>query len=249
MKMEKELMNIVIAGHVDHGKSTVMGRLFADTGNLPEGKLEAIRERCKRESKKFEYAFLLDALKDEQSQGITIDVARAFFSTDKRDYLIIDAPGHIEFLKNMITGAARAEAGLLVIDANEGVMENSKRHGYMLSLLGIRQVIVIVNKMDLVDYDERVYERVVSEYRNFMDKIGVLPLMYIPASATEGINIAVKSDKLPWFHGKTVLEALDSFKKEESVEDLPLRMPIHQVYRFTGDGDVCRQGTAHVQGR
>ena len=130
-------MNIVIVGHVDHGKSTVIGRLLADTDSLPQGKLEQIREMCRRNSKPFEYAFLLDALKDERSQGITIDAARCFFKTAKRDYLIIDAPGHIEFLKNMITGASRAEAALLVIDAHEGVMENSRRHGYMLKMLGI----------------------------------------------------------------------------------------------------------------
>ena len=137
---EKEQMNIVIVGHVDHGKSTVIGRLLADTDSLPEGKLEKIKEKCRRESKTFEYAFLLDALYDEQNQGVTIDSARCFFKTKKREYLIIDAPGHIEFLKNMISGAARAEAALLVIDAEEGVQENSKRHGYMLSMLGIKSV-------------------------------------------------------------------------------------------------------------
>src|SRR5680860_1143428 len=127
-------MHIVIVGHVDHGKSTVIGRLLADTGSLPEGKLEQVKERCRRTSKPFEYAFLLDALKDEQAQGITIDSARVFFRSALRHYLIIDAPGHIEFLKNMVTGAARAEAAPLVIDAQEGVKENSRRHGYMLSL-------------------------------------------------------------------------------------------------------------------
>ncbi|HLU69896.1 MAG TPA: GTP-binding protein, partial [Fibrobacteria bacterium] len=145
-------MDIVIVGHVDHGKSTVIGRLLADTNSLPEGKLEGIREYCARNARPFEFAFLLDALKDEQAQGITIDTARTFFKSDTRDYVIIDAPGHIEFLKNMVTGAARAEAAVLVIDAKEGVQENSKRHGYLLSMLGIKQIVVAVNKMDLVDY-------------------------------------------------------------------------------------------------
>ena len=158
---QRQQMNIVFTGHVDHGKSTVVGRLLADTGSLPEGKLEQIRRDCERNSKPFEYAFLLDALKDEQSQGITIDAARVFFQSDKRDYIIIDAPGHIEFLKNMITGAARAEAAFLVIDADEGIQENSRRHGYLLAMLGIRQVCVIVNKMDLVDYSQTVYNRIV----------------------------------------------------------------------------------------
>ena len=155
-------MNIVIVGHVDHGKSTVIGRLLADTHSLPEGKLEQIKALCERTAKPFEYAFLLDALKDEQAQGITIDSARVFFKTAKRDYIIIDAPGHIEFLKNMVTGASRAEAALLVIDAKEGVQENSRRHGYMVSLLGIRQLAVVVNKMDLVGWDRAVYDRIVA---------------------------------------------------------------------------------------
>src|SRR3989338_721669 len=133
--VNRQQMNVVIVGHVDHGKSTLIGRLLADTGSLPKGKLEEVKESCLRNARPFEYAFLLDALKDEQSQGITIDTARSFFKSAKRDYIIIDAPGHIEFLKNMITGAARAEAALLVIDAHEGIKENSKRHGYMMSFL------------------------------------------------------------------------------------------------------------------
>ncbi|MES1165282.1 MAG: GTP-binding protein, partial [Verrucomicrobiota bacterium] len=146
-KLERETFNVVIVGHVDHGKSTVVGRLLADTDALPLGKLDAVRRECERTGKPFEYAFLLDALSDEQDQGITIDTARCFFKSARRDYIIIDAPGHIEFLKNMISGAARAEAAVLVIDAKEGVRENSRRHGYILSMLGIRQVIVCVNKM------------------------------------------------------------------------------------------------------
>ena len=143
-------MGIVIVGHVDHGKSTIIGRLLADTGSLPEGKLEQIKDLCARTAKPFEYAFLLDALKDERAQGITIDAARVFFRTPKRRYLILDAPGHVEFLKNMVTGAARAEAALLVLDAGEGIQENTRRHAYLLSMLGVRQIAVVVNKMDLV---------------------------------------------------------------------------------------------------
>ena len=188
-------MNIVIVGHVDHGKSTVIGRLLADTDSLPQGKLEQIREMCRRNSKPFEYAFLLDALKDERSQGITIDAARCFFKTAKRDYLIIDAPGHIEFLKNMITGASRAEAALLVIDAHEGVMENSRRHGYMLKMLGIKQVAVLVNKMDLCGYSESVFRSIVSEYSGFLSEIDISPSAFIPVSAMEGDNIASHSDR------------------------------------------------------
>ncbi len=149
-----ERMDIVAVGHVDHGKSTVIGRLMADTGSLPDGKLEQVKNMCKVNARPFEYAFLLDALKNEQAQGITIDTARCFFNTPQRHYIIHDAPGHVEFLKNMITGASRAQAALLVIDAKEGVRENSKRHGYILSMLGIRQISVLVNKMDLLDWDQ-----------------------------------------------------------------------------------------------
>ena len=234
-------MNIVIVGHVDHGKSTVIGRLLADTGSLPQGKLEQIREMCRRNSKPFEYAFLLDALKDERSQGITIDAARCFFKTAKRDYLIIDAPGHIEFLKNMITGASRAEAALLVIDAHEGVRENSRRHGYMLKMLGIRQVAVLVNKMDLVGYSRETFESIESEYRAFLDEIEIRPSAFIPVSAMEGDNIASHSERMPWFSGNTVLDELDAFEERESEEDtLPFRMPVQDVYKFTGSGDERR---------
>ena len=146
----QERMNIVIVGHVDHGKSTLLGRLYADTGTLPEGKIEKIQAICRQQGKEFEYAFLFDAFLEEQQQGITIDTARTFFTWGGRQYIIIDAPGHKEFLKNMVSGAARAEAALLVIDADEGVQEQSRRHGYLLHLLGVKQVAVAINKMDKV---------------------------------------------------------------------------------------------------
>jgi len=236
----REDMHIVIVGHVDHGKSTIIGRLLADTGSLPEGKLELVREFCRKNSRPFEYAFLLDALKDEQSQGITIDSARCFFKTAARNYIIIDAPGHIEFLKNMVTGAARAEAALLVIDATEGVQENSRRHGYMLSMLGIKQVAVLINKMDLVDYNEAVFKEVSAEYRTFLQKIGLEPSCFIPVSGAQGDNIATLSEKMPWYEDSTCLETLDDFKAETPAEDKPFRMPVQGVYKFTRDGDNRR---------
>lgn len=238
--MKKEDMNIVIVGHVDHGKSTLMGRLLADTGSLPEGKLEQVKETCRRNSKPFEYAFLLDALKDEQSQGITIDTARCFFKTEKRDYIILDAPGHIEFLKNMITGASRAEAALLMIDAKEGVQENSRRHAYMLSMLGIRQIAVVINKMDLVDYDQNIFERVKDEYLEFLQKINITPKFVLPASSFMGENIVKQSDKMPWYDGLCILEVLDAFECEEDKEKQPFRMPVQDVYKFTRNGDDRR---------
>jgi len=235
-----ENMNIVIVGHVDHGKSTIIGRLLADTNSLPQGKLEQVKETCKRNSKPFEYAFLLDALKDEQSQGITIDAARCFFKTKKRNYIIIDAPGHIEFLKNMITGASRAEAALLVIDAEEGVQENSRRHGYMLSMLGINQVSVLINKMDLVGYDEARYNAIINEYGDFLKKIDINPVSFIPVSGTNGDNIAGNSKKTTWYSGITVLSQLDEFKNRAPLYNKPFRMPVQGVYKFTRNGDNRR---------
>ena len=233
-------MNIVIVGHVDHGKSTVIGRLLADTGTLPKGRLESVRENCRRNSKPFEYAFLLDALKDEQSQGITIDMARCFFKTAARDYIIIDAPGHIEFLKNMITGASRAESALLVIDVDEGIRENSKRHGQMVSMLGVKQVTVLVNKMDLVDFSEEVFERLKADYSEFLAQIKVKPVSFIPVSAREGDNIATLSERMPWYKGATVLEQLDGFTSDKQLQDKPFRFPVQDIYKFTRQNDDRR---------
>ncbi|MGH2272789.1 GTP-binding protein [Anaerohalosphaeraceae bacterium U12dextr] len=234
-----ERLNIVIVGHVDHGKSTIVGRLLADTDSLPQGKLQQIQEMCRRNSKPFEYAFLLDALKDERSQGITIDAARIFFKTAKRYYIIIDAPGHIEFLRNMVTGASHAEAALLVIDAEEGIQENSRRHGYLLSLLGIRQLVVLVNKMDLVGYSKEIFEKITTEYGKFLGQTG-LAGTFIPISGMQGDNIAARSGKMPWYTGKTVLETLDSFVKEPAPLHKPFRMPVQDVYKFTAAGDKRR---------
>ena len=240
MAKEKPHVNIVFVGHVDHGKSTLIGRLLADTDSLPKGKLEQVKAVCAANAKPFEYAFLLDALKDEQSQGITIDTARCFFKTDKRHYIIIDAPGHIEFLKNMITGAARAEAGLLLIDAKEGVQENSRRHGFMLSLLGIKQIVVLVNKMDLVDYDQTVFNNIVEEYKQFLSEIKVDPIAFVPVSAFEGENLISNSDKMPWYQDKPVLDWIDSFQKEKEKKDKPFRLPVQDIYKFTESNDDRR---------
>lgn len=233
-------MNVVFVGHVDHGKSTVIGRLLADTGSLPEGKLEQVRAACERNSRPFEYAFLIDALKDERAQNITIDSARVFFQSARRHYIIIDAPGHIEFIKNMVTGASRAEAALLVIDAHEGVQENSRRHGYLLWMLGIRQIVVLINKMDTVAFRQDVYESVRAEYGAFLQEIGVQPLFYIPVSAREGDNICAGSPNMPWYSGPSVLEALDAFAKAPPLVDKPFRMPVQDIYRFTLYGDDRR---------
>ncbi|OJX44672.1 MAG: adenylyl-sulfate kinase [Chloroflexi bacterium 44-23] len=236
----KEQMNVVFVGHVDHGKSTVIGRLLADTNSLPKGKLESIRERCQKNSQPFEYAFLIDALKDEQAQSITIDSARVFFQSDKRHYIIIDAPGHIEFIKNMITGASHAEAAILVIDAVEGVQENSRRHGYMLGMLGIKKIVVLVNKMDLVEYDQNAFQAIKTQYEAFLQGLGIEVLHYIPASGLEGDCIVDCAARMPWYHGPTLLQALDAFEIAATLDDQPLRLPIQDVYKFSAFGDSRR---------
>ncbi len=235
-----EQMNIVVIGHVDHGKSTVIGRLLADTKSLPEGKLEEVKSRCAKSSKPFEYAFLLDALKDEQAQGITIDSARCFFKSDKRKYIIIDAPGHIEFLKNMISGAARAEAAILVIDAKEGVKENSRRHGYLLGMLGIKQVAVCVNKMDIVGYSREVFDAIKDEYSRFLSEIGIVAEQFIPASGREGDNIVGSSANMQWYSGPSILQSIDLFEKEPLPANKPFRLPIQDIYKFTEHDDDRR---------
>lgn len=240
MTTQREQMNVVIVGHVDHGKSTLVGRLLADTGSLPKGKLEEVKARCARTARPFEYAFLLDALKDEQAQGITIDTARSFFKSKKRDYIIIDAPGHIEFLKNMISGAARAEAAMLVIDAKEGIRENSKRHGYMMSFLGIKNVTVCVNKMDLVGYDQKVFNQIKEEYSKFLAEIKLTPKYFIPIAAREGDNIVELSKNMPWYKEVSILEALDSLSKASHNYAKDFRMPVQDIYKFTEEEDDRR---------
>lgn len=227
-----EQLKIVIVGHVDHGKSTFVGRLFYDTGTLPEGKFEQLQKIAERRGVPFEWANLMDALQSERDQNITIDTAQIWFHTQKRQYVIIDAPGHKEFLKNMVTGAANAEAALLLIDAKEGVQEQSRRHGYLLNLLGIRQIAVLVNKMDLEDYSQERFETIEKEYRKFLQSVGVEPKCFIPIAAKHGDNIASHSSNMPWWKGPTVVESLDEFKASESLKNQPLRFPIQDVYRF-----------------
>ena len=233
-------LHVVIVGHVDHGKSTVIGRLLADTGSLPQGKLEQVKDRCRRNSKPFEYSFLLDALKDEQAQGITIDSARVFFKTARRHYVVIDAPGHVEFLKNMVTGASRADAALLVIDADEGVRENSRRHGFLLSMLGIEQVAVLVTKMDLVGYRQSRFNEIEREYRSFLHEIGVDPVAFLPVSGSAGENLTGPPVAMEWYRGPNVVEILDGFPEAEADADLPFRLAVQDVYKFTGQGDTRR---------
>jgi bifunctional enzyme CysN/CysC len=234
MKEDDRKLKIVFVGHVDHGKSTLIGRILHDTGSLSEGKIEEIKKACAAEGMEFEFAFLLDALLEEQKQNVTIDTTEIPFRTARRRYAIIDAPGHKEFLKNMITGASRADAAILVIDANEGVREQSRRHAYLLSMLGIKNLIVVVNKMDLVDYSEERFRKIEENYRKFLADLGLDALLFIPASAKEGENVAQASMKMKWYCRANVLEALDLLEPQKSDVDLPLRFCVQDVYRFDG---------------
>lgn len=227
-----DVLSFVIVGHVDHGKSTLIGRLLYDTNSLPPDKIEEIKKASVSQGKQTEFAYLLDHLEEERKQGITIDTTQVFFKTDKRRYVIIDAPGHVEFVKNMITGASQAEASVLIVDVAEGVKEQTKRHSYMLSLLGLNQVIVVLNKMDLVDFSQESFEAVRKDVHQWLSSIKIEPLLYIPISAIKGNNITESSKKMDWYTGPTFLESLDTLKNKQSPEDRPLLLPIQDVYKI-----------------
>jgi bifunctional enzyme CysN/CysC/sulfate adenylyltransferase subunit 1 len=231
---QSETLKIVIVGHVDHGKSTLIGRLFFDTGSIPESRYEEIAATCKAQGREFEFAYLMDALEEERDQNITIDTASTFFKTDKRPYVIIDAPGHKQFLKNMITGAANADAAILLVDGVEGVREQTKRHAYVLSLLGIRQVVVTINKLDMVGYDRALFRQVENDIRAFLHSVDIVPSHVIPISARDGENMARRTGRTPWYDGPTVLEALDTFVNVHADTSLPLRLPVQDVYKWDG---------------
>lgn len=228
----EEHLKFVIVGHVDHGKSTLIGRLFYDTDSLPDEKLDEVRKICEELGRDLEFGFIMDHLEEERTQGVTIDTAQTFFKTSRRHYVIIDAPGHKQFIKNMITGASQAEAAILIVDANEGVKEQTKRHAYILGMLGLDQVIVVINKMDLVDYSQEKFNEVKKDVLAFLSTIGISPTYIIPISAREGDNVAKKSEKMSWEDGLTVLEGLDTFKTKEPAVEKPLRFPIQDVYKI-----------------
>jgi bifunctional enzyme CysN/CysC len=231
---EEPRTSIVVVGHVDHGKSTLIGRLLADTGSLPEGKLEAAEKASREEGMPLEYAFLLDAFLEEQAQNITIDTTRIGFRYKGQSFEIIDAPGHREFIKNMVTGAAAAEEAILLIDAHEGLKEQTRRHGLLLSLLGVSRVIVAVNKMDLVGWKEDRFRVLEKEIRGYLGGLKISPREVIPISAREGSTVMRRDDRhLPWWKGPTLLEALlaGAGKSRQSPEG-PLRFSIQDVYRF-----------------
>ncbi|MCB9947411.1 MAG: adenylyl-sulfate kinase [Rhodospirillaceae bacterium] len=225
-------MNIVIVGHVDHGKSTLIGRLLHETGSLPDGKLEELKRISERRGMPLEWSFVLDSFQAERDQAVTIDTTRIWFKTRTRDYVIIDAPGHREFLKNMVSGAAGAEAAVLVVDAEEGVREQSRRHAYLLQLLGLRQVIVAVNKMDLVGYACDRFAAVQAEITAYLDELGIHPLAVVPISAREGDTLTRPSPHMTWYEGQPLLDCLDRFVPSSHPVERPFRMPVQDVYKF-----------------
>ena len=227
-----DVLNFVIVGHVDHGKSTLIGRLLYDTDSLPPDKIEEIKKASIGQGKRTEFAYLLDHLEEERKQGITIDTTQVFFKSPKRRYVIIDAPGHVEFVKNMITGASQAEAAVLIVDVKEGVQEQTRRHSYMLSLLGLHQVIVVLNKMDTVDFSEQQFNEVKTQAQQWLKSINIEAMYYIPISAIEGDNVAKKSENMAWYKGPTFLESLDTMQNKQPPENKPLLFPIQDVYKF-----------------
>lgn len=227
------MLKFVIVGHVDHGKSTLIGRLLYDTGSLPDEKIEEIKKFCEALGKDIEFGYVMDHLEEERDQGITIDTAQVFFSSNKRDYVIIDAPGHVEFVKNMITGASLAEAAILIVDAEEGVREQTKRHAYILGMLGLKQVIAVINKMDLVGYQQERFNEVRAELLTFLSEIHISPSYVIPISAKDGDNVAKRLPSISWYNGPTVLEALDALTPKKSASDSPMRFVVQDIYNFT----------------
>ena len=225
-------INLVIAGHVDHGKSTLIGRLLHDTNSLTEGKMAAVKAMSERRGMPLEYAFLLDALQAERDQGITIDTTQVLFNSKKRSYLIIDAPGHKEFLKNMISGAAQADAGVIVIDVEEGIQEQSRRHCYLLRLLGLKEIIIVVNKMDLIEYSQGKFNHLKKHIIEYLSEIDLVCKAVVPISARDGQGLIDLSEKMPWYTGASFMDALDQLPEANSTNHLPARLPVQDVYKF-----------------
>ena len=238
---EKPHMNVVFIGHVDHGKSTTVGRLLFDSGNVPEQAMRKLQEKAKELGKSgFEFAFVMDNLKEEQERGVTIDLAHKKFESDNRNFTIIDAPGHRDFVKNMITGASQADAAVLVVACTDGVMAQTKEHVFLARTLGVQKLIVAVNKMDMRDYAEDAYTKTKEDVSKLLQTVGYKPdeVPFIPIASLKGDNSVKKGDNLGWYNGPTLLEALDKLEEPERPVNLPMRLPIQDVYNITGIGVV-----------
>ncbi len=241
MPKEKEHINVAIIGHVDHGKSTLIGRLLYEAGLIPQRIIEEYRKEAEQKGKAtFEFAWVMDKLKEERERGVTIDIAHRKIETKKYMITIVDCPGHRDFIKNMITGASQADAAILVVDVAEGVQPQTKEHAILARTLGINQIIVVINKMDRVNYDQKKYEEVKQAVAKLLKGLGykVDEIQFIPASAYYGDNVYKRSDKMPWYNGPTVFEAFDLLKPPEKLVDKPLRIPIQDVYSIKGVGTV-----------
>ncbi len=237
----KPHLNLVFIGHVDHGKSTTVGRILYDTGNIDPHELENLKKLAEQMGKAtFEFAFVMDQVKEERERGLTIDVAHKRFDTDKYCFTIIDAPGHRDFVKNMITGTSQADAAVLVCSAKEGVQAQTKEHAFLAKVLGIQQLIVAVNKMDAVGYDRVKFEDTKTTLSGLLKNIGfkVENIPFVPISAYEGANIAKKSDKTPWYTGLSLVDTFNELKVPAKPTDKPLRLPVQDVFTITGHGTV-----------
>ncbi|MGC8587336.1 MAG: translation elongation factor EF-1 subunit alpha [Candidatus Micrarchaeia archaeon] len=238
---EKPHMNLIFIGHIDHGKSTTVGRLLYETKAISEQDMKKMKDEVAKYNRPtFEFAFVMDQLKEERERGITIDIAHKEFQTPKYYFTIIDAPGHRDFVKNMITGASQADAAVLVISCPDGVQSQTREHAFLAKVLGINQLIVGINKMDKANYDRAKYDEVKAQISNLLKTVGydTSNILFVPYSALEGINVNAKSDKMPWYNGPTLLEALDTLKVPPKPLDKPLRLPIQDVYSISGFGTV-----------
>ncbi|MEM4259436.1 MAG: translation elongation factor EF-1 subunit alpha [Candidatus Pacearchaeota archaeon] len=241
MAKQKPVINVVFVGHVDHGKSTTIGRLMFDTGKIAPEELEKLKAEAQRHGKAgFEFAFVMDRFKEERERGVTIDLAYQKLITNKYEVTIIDAPGHKDFVKNMITGASQADAAFLTLSAKEGVQPQTKEHVWLLRTMGVSQIAVNINKMDAVDYKEEAFKKVKDDVSAVLKQAGYKPetITFLAISGLKGDNVAKKSTNMPWYKGPTVLEQLDLFKEPEKPVNLPLRMPLQDVYEITGIGTV-----------
>jgi len=238
---EKPHINLVFIGHVDHGKSTLVGRLLYELGEIKEQTIKKYREEAEKLGKgTFEFAWVMDALKEERERGLTIDIAHRKFQTQKNYFTIIDAPGHRDFVKNMITGTSQADAAVLVVSAKEGVQPQTKEHSFLAKTMGVNQLIVAINKMDAVNYDESKYNAVKADLEKLLGSIGykVSEIPFIPVSAYKGDNLKTKSENMKWYKGEPFLTVLDTIKPPEKPIDKPLRLPVQDVYTITGVGTV-----------
>ncbi|MBU1086302.1 MAG: GTP-binding protein [Candidatus Omnitrophica bacterium] len=227
--MDRKTLKIALIGHIDHGKSTLLGRLLLATNSLTKGKIAQIKKISKKLGKDTDLAFLTDQLEEEREGNLTIDTTQVFLKTAKHNYIFIDNPGHFQFIKNMLTGTTQAEAAILVIDINQGLMEQTRRHSEIIRMLGINKTIVVLNKMDLVNYSEQKFIQTESTAREFLKTLGINPDFIIPISAKNGLNIAKKSFKMRWYKGQHLLNILDSLKLNTQSEKKPLRLPIQDV--------------------